>query len=212
MAAEKFTDAYPLAEKEVKLYEAVCELLTEGKDAGALKVSVITERAGIGKGTAYEYFKSKDEMIARAMHYSVAKSFWEIEKRTEHLPTIQEKYLTVLDWLEEIFYGTGSMSMIWQVVRECLHTSNSFRGEWGKCGQESNYIFRRLDEMVARARENGFLPLTVPAVVQSTMIMSNFAAFWISLNRDPKMSGEERKTLKNHLLKCLEQNLLLSSS
>ncbi len=209
--AENFTDVYPLAEKERKLYDAVCELLAEGADASELKVSVITKRAGIGKGTAYEYFKSKEEMIARAMLYSMVKSFWEIEKRTEHLPSFEEKYMAVLDWIEEIFYGTGSSTMVHQVVQECVHTSQSFRGEWGKCKHESKYFFKRLDQIVEKMRKDGSLPTTVPAIIQSTMLLSNLAAFWVSLNRDCQMSAEERAALKRYLLKCLEHNLLLTA-
>ena len=50
--------------KVLALYEAVLKLLDEGADINTLKVSDMTERAGIGKGTAYDYFKSKEEIIA----------------------------------------------------------------------------------------------------------------------------------------------------
>ena len=40
------------------MFEAVCGLVKEKKDIRALKVQDITEKAGIGKGTAYEYFSS----------------------------------------------------------------------------------------------------------------------------------------------------------
>ena len=45
--------------KVMAMYQAVWKLLDEGKDLHKLKVSDITECAGIGKGTAYEYFRSK---------------------------------------------------------------------------------------------------------------------------------------------------------
>ena len=47
-----------------QMYGAVIEMLEEGMDASGMRVSAITERAGIGKGTAYEYFDSKE--IGRA--------------------------------------------------------------------------------------------------------------------------------------------------
>ena len=53
------------------IYQAVFELFEEGADLNSLTVSEITKKAGIGKGTAYEYFSDKEEMIARAILYSV---------------------------------------------------------------------------------------------------------------------------------------------
>lgn len=56
--------------KEQAIYQAVIELFEEGADVGNLTVSEITARAGIGKGTAYEYFSGKEEMIAKAFFYN----------------------------------------------------------------------------------------------------------------------------------------------
>ena len=41
--------------KEKAIYQAVIELFEEGADINNLTVAEITARAGIGKGTAYEY-------------------------------------------------------------------------------------------------------------------------------------------------------------
>lgn len=56
--------------KEKAVYKAVLELFEEGADINNLTVSEITGRAGIGKGTAYEYFSGKEEMIAKAFFYN----------------------------------------------------------------------------------------------------------------------------------------------
>lgn len=57
--------------KKAAVYQAVLELFEEGADLGSLTVAEITTRAGIGKGTAYEYFSDKEEMIAEALFYNV---------------------------------------------------------------------------------------------------------------------------------------------
>ena len=56
--------------KEKAIYQAVMELFEEGADLSSLTVAEITGRAGIGKGTAYEYFSDKEEMIAGALFYN----------------------------------------------------------------------------------------------------------------------------------------------
>ena len=54
-------DKKELQNKVILMYEAVISLIEEGKDINSIKVVDITSRAGIGKGTAYEYFKSNEE-------------------------------------------------------------------------------------------------------------------------------------------------------
>lgn len=56
--------------KEKAVYQAVLELFEEGADLNNLTVAEITARAGIGKGTAYDYFSGKEEMIAKAFLYN----------------------------------------------------------------------------------------------------------------------------------------------
>ncbi len=56
--------------KEKAVYKAVIELFEEGADINNLTVAEITGRAGIGKGTAYEYFSGKEEMIAKSFFYN----------------------------------------------------------------------------------------------------------------------------------------------
>ena len=57
------------AEKETALYEAVFRLLARGEKMYSVTVQQIAEEAGIGKGTVYEYFTSREEIISKAMAY-----------------------------------------------------------------------------------------------------------------------------------------------
>ena len=42
------------------VYQAVIALFAEGADLNSLTVAEIAEKAGIGKGTVYEYFKNNE--------------------------------------------------------------------------------------------------------------------------------------------------------
>ncbi len=62
----KITGMEPVQEippKVLLMYDAVQQLIGEGCSVSQIRVSSITERAGIGKGTAYEYFDSKEEIL-----------------------------------------------------------------------------------------------------------------------------------------------------
>ncbi len=61
---------YEYQPKEQAIYQAVLALFEDGADINNITVSEITGRAGIGKGTAYEYFSGKEEMIAKAFLYN----------------------------------------------------------------------------------------------------------------------------------------------
>lgn len=72
----KYTGQEPenlIPDKVKAMFEAVMEMLHEGADLGSCKVSDITQRAGIGKGTAYEYFESKEDIIVAAVVYTMKK-------------------------------------------------------------------------------------------------------------------------------------------
>jgi len=55
--------------KKELIYGAVMQLLKEGKSIDSIKVSEIAERAGIGKGSIYLHFASKDDVILEALKY-----------------------------------------------------------------------------------------------------------------------------------------------
>lgn len=57
--------------KVLRMYRAVIQLIEEGENPESLRVSTITERAGIGKGTAYEYFDSREEIVVFAVVYQL---------------------------------------------------------------------------------------------------------------------------------------------
>jgi len=82
------------------MYEAVLELFASGRELGTLKVSEITAKAGIGKGTAYEYFYTKEEMIIGAIRYEASKHIAIIAELIEKGQSFQEIIFQCLDMLE----------------------------------------------------------------------------------------------------------------
>lgn len=90
-----------LPEKVLLLYDAVVQLIAEGEDMSNIKVSLITQRAGIGKGTAYDYFDSKEEIIACAVAYLLKKVTEEIHARLTALDSFADQMNYLLDMTEE---------------------------------------------------------------------------------------------------------------
>ena len=78
-------------EKVRLMFQAVTELLSEKTDINAMKVADITKRAGIGKGTAYEYFSSKEEIITMALLYDYKVRLQQLEEGLSKKKCFREK-------------------------------------------------------------------------------------------------------------------------
>lgn len=94
-------DCPPL--KVLEIYRAVNEFIAEGVDMNRLRVSEITKRAGIGKGTAYEYFQSKEEMIGCAFLYSMIREGEKLWEFVRQKGSFREKMYALLDNIEQNF-------------------------------------------------------------------------------------------------------------
>ncbi len=91
---EEFENVPP---KVQQIYQAVVELIGEGADAGELRVSTITDRAGIGKGTAYEYFDTKEDIVSCAIAYHIQRTFEWLEKALVEKQSFTEQLDFLLD-------------------------------------------------------------------------------------------------------------------
>ena len=87
--------------KVLAMYDAVIAMLAEGVDAVNIRVSTITERAGIGKGTAYEYFDTKDKIVACAIAYHLRRIFAWLGGLLESRKNFGEQVNFLLDVVEE---------------------------------------------------------------------------------------------------------------
>lgn len=90
-----------LSPKEKAIYQAVLTLFEEGADLNSLTVAEITGKAGIGKGTAYEYFSDKEEMIAKALFYNARQICLRIYERLKKEKSLYDKMNLILIKMEE---------------------------------------------------------------------------------------------------------------
>ena len=94
----KSLDASP---KIVAVYEAVNRLICDGQDVTSLIVADIAREAGIGKGTIYEYFESKEEIIARALFYQLDMIMVEISNALTQADTVEDCFMMLADMMNE---------------------------------------------------------------------------------------------------------------
>ncbi|GAA0104520.1 hypothetical protein UT300013_11420 [Paraclostridium sordellii] len=100
------------SEKEILIFNAVNELLNEGIKLHTVKVADIAKKAGIGKGTIYDYFKSKEEILERAFLYNMDIELYENIKKINKGNNFKEKVYIILDIIEKSTTDYSSFSNI----------------------------------------------------------------------------------------------------
>ncbi len=86
-----------LTEKELLIYKAVIKNIKSGKNPGDITISEIARTAGIGKGTVYEYFKSKEEILLKTILFQFVRSFNDASKLVQSGKSFEEIFKTMLD-------------------------------------------------------------------------------------------------------------------
>ena len=88
-------------DKVIAIYHAVEDFIAEGAELSTMRIGDIAAKAGIGKGTTYEYFSSKEELIVKAMLYLVGSMTKRIINKMEKAETFRDKFMLLMDEMEE---------------------------------------------------------------------------------------------------------------
>lgn len=167
-------------EKVLALYTAVGELLAEGIDWNHLKVEDITQRAGIGKGTAYEYFESKEDIIASAIVYIGITFFDHMLEEIKQCNGFQNKVSACFAILES---GLMKSECLYRILHMLFgaDTLSSILQE--RMQQKKEKGPRRiLDYMAQCGLEEGILRKDLPKSYLSLVMSMKFFAYLVYLN------------------------------
>lgn len=107
--------------KVLLLYEAVEQLIMEGVDISDIRVSTITDKAGIGKGTAYDYFDTKEEILACALIFYMRKAVEKLKRMLAECNSFAEQ---VAFLLEEVAKGNGKQQCLIRYIHMMTDTSS----------------------------------------------------------------------------------------
>mgnify|MGYP003377401234 CR=1 FL=1 len=108
------------AEKETALYEAVFRLLARGEKMYSVTVQQIAEEAGIGKGTVYEYFTSREEIISKAMAYRLRGEADALSERVDKAEGFEQKLDTLLCFARDSVQAQASGMKVVEQLRAMI--------------------------------------------------------------------------------------------
>ena len=112
--------------KKEKVLEAVFDAVLEKGDITGVTVSEIARRAGIGKGSVYMYFASKEQMIFEAAKYLVESTMAKItdfsvnESKSfkENMKSFLREHINVMKKYSSVFYAVAGSNYFPQLTPE----------------------------------------------------------------------------------------------
>lgn len=193
--------------KVLALYRGVLELLDEGADVNSIKVSDITTKAGIGKGTAYDYFKSREEIIACALLYDVDQKIEEEKEELERHEGFSRKVVYAFDWMERRFREQKVFVRILRLTTEGSGLSSTILEELQKRKKAGCGPLKVLMDMCQEGKDWGEIREDIPVTAACIASLANMAAFIMYLEKSEQMPeidmGWMKKFLCNGLLNQL---------
>ena len=182
--------------KVLALYEAVLELLDEGADINTLKVSDMTVRAGIGKGTAYDYFKSKEEIIAAAVVFDVERKVKTERMRLEQYADFESKVRYCFWWtLQELQEQKAFMRFLYLSSYSCSLKRQIFE-ELKKRRGESCGPIQILRELSREGKEEGAVRPEFLEDAAAYMILASLMSFVLYLEHREKEAEEDGQMME----------------
>ncbi len=182
---EKSDEKKPWAEEyppKVKaMFEAVLELFESGKGLSSLTVSEITAKAGIGKGTAYEYFSSKEEMIAGALNYEAKEHMKIIGNLVREECSFREILMKGFDMMDSVFGKQRGFALILRIIRDDSINGGNVLNEIEKHKCNFDMVKDMVNQVAEIARKENLIRETDEYKVQSAIIsqIAEYAIFVI---------------------------------
>lgn len=194
-------------EKVLAMYQAVCALLEEGCDIYKIKVSDITARAGIGKGTAYEYFRSKEELMAKALQYDFFLQYQLLEGEVKQQQTLLGAMYSGFGWLERNTARKRFTMQFLKLTREIGSREEDFdcMMQQMDCGVEM--FGQILEYMVRLGRSEGIIHAGVPEKMAQLELFSKFMGFFVFLQMGNPENDEEIRQTKKFLYDNIVKSL-----
>ena len=127
----------------------------QGVNPAAMKVQQIADEAGIGKGTVYEYFASKDEILQGMALYCFDTEIARIAVLMEPCTTLQELEDAVMAYLQDL---SGNRMGTYQVIASSIGARENLRG-MDECVQALRGVLHRT---MAALRQKGEINPALP--------------------------------------------------
>lgn len=114
--------------KDLRILEAASDLFSE-KGYKNTKIMDIAAKAGIGKGTVYEYYDSKEDIFIIAIVERIKKEFARMPEQVKAHPSVREKLKAFLTFEADLLakYGSDVSEFKVQLGESNVHVSERMK-------------------------------------------------------------------------------------
>jgi AcrR family transcriptional regulator len=179
------------SDKKTLIYEAALSLVYESNDFSSIKVADIADRASIGKGTVYEYFQSKEQVIGEALLY-----MWEGALEFFAL------FLGENKGFKEAYYGflryfqtqLGKNKHIYELITinpDSFSVPAAIQALNSRFEEMQEKYFSLLEKLVARSVSEGVIKAHPSKFDWQTAILSSLTCIYIHQHFPDDSLGEE---------------------
>lgn len=195
-----------LTEKQRLLFDGVIKIMKTGSDIKSTTVAEIASAAGVGKGTVYEYFESKEQLIFGAIIYMFTRELTEYEQAIESGDTFENKIDMVLKRIQYNFEDKSSvLHLLFQTVRSKDMEEYLNEEERYKCIED--YIFNILDKLIQSGIDEGIINSADDRKYQRMVVVSSVVMFVNSICSKSSIGNSSYETAKSNMLKLLTRAL-----
>ncbi|MGL4911651.1 MAG: TetR/AcrR family transcriptional regulator [Romboutsia sp.] len=145
------------SQKEILIFEGFSKLIDEGVSLNSIRVSDISKSAGIGKGTVYEYFKSKEEVIAKSILYKINREFKSILEASNTAVGFKEKCNVGFEEIMKVMRNQFAYFQILLTSKEIHEVFTCLNGEKNEIIEFRNYILKILQPTIDLGVEERFI-------------------------------------------------------
>ena len=167
-------------DKKVLICEAALSLVYENNDLSAIKVADIARRANIGKGTVYEYFHSKEQVIGEALIYRIQQGLQRFARLLDEGLSFKETYLAFLRHYKAMIsknrhiYNLMTMNPAHVAVHAAVHAVI-----YPRLRQLKDQYFQLMERLVARSVEEGIIKPDPDRFDWQTAVLSSITGIFL---------------------------------
>lgn len=162
-------------EKEISVFNGVMVLSKEGKKIYNITVQDIANAAGVGKGTLYEYFSSKEEILINTLIYYLQQENAKVKNIAQSALTFREKIFALYDVITKSFSDGFTMASQFMSAVDCsdIHGIIAEKKEYIKdvLAEKENII----TDILLSGQKEGIIKLCADKEYIRMAVVSNLA-------------------------------------
>lgn len=164
-------------DKELAIFNGVIDLIKRGANIYLVTVSEIAKASGVGKGTIYEYFRTKEEVISKAILYNMKREVEHAIERVEQKNNFKDRYYEALEIIVENFdnkfstinllLSTGNFNELYEYMIDEKHLIAAY----------TSRIESIIDRLLLMGYEEGIITIEESQYYKRMVIISSIAGF-----------------------------------